>query len=57
MKNLYLFLYDNVPFIFECFHDQQDSQWHEKAPWKYQNRKSSNTQIFFSSFFFFLQTG
>ena len=24
-------LYNNVPFIFECFHDQQDSWWHKKS--------------------------
>ena len=21
-------LYNNVPFIFECFHDEQHTQWH-----------------------------
>ena len=30
-----LSLYDNILFIFECFHDQQDSQWREKASRKY----------------------
>jgi len=46
-------LYDNVPFIFECFHDQQDSQWREKASWRYQTRNSQNGQNVFLSFFFF----
>jgi len=32
-------LYDNVLFIFECFHHQQDSQWREKASRKYRTRK------------------
>jgi len=24
-------VHDNIPSIFECFHDQQDSQWCDKA--------------------------
>ena len=46
-------LYDNILFIFECFHDQQDSQWREKASRKYPTK----TAKLFFFFFFFLQTG
>ena len=50
--------YDNVLFIFECFHDQQDAQWREKASRKYQTRSSQNGRnVFLSFFFFLLQTG
>ena len=45
-------LYDNIVFIFECFHDWQDSQWHEKASRRYQTRNSQNgPNVFLSSFF------
>ena len=38
----------NIPFIFECFHDQQDSQWHEKASRRYQTKNLQNGQnVFF----------
>ena len=40
-------LYDNVLFIFECFHDQQDSQWCEKASRKYPAQQEQNGQIVF----------
>ena len=40
-------LYDNILFIFECFHDQPDSQWHEKASWKYPTKQQQNGQIVF----------
>jgi len=40
-------LYDNVLFVFECFHDQQDSQWHEKASRKHPTKQQQNGQIVF----------
>ena len=40
-------LYDNILFIFECFHDQQDSQWREKASRKYPTKQQQNGQIVF----------
>ena len=51
-------LYNHLPFIFECFHDQQDSSRREKPSRKYYTRYSQNGQIVFlssssSSFFFF----
>ena len=47
-------LYNNVPFILECFHDQQDSQWREKASQKYQTKNSQNgPNVFLSSSLFF----
>ena len=45
-------LYDNVLFIFECFHDQQDSQWREKASRKYPTQQQQNGQIVFLLSFF-----
>ena len=43
-------LYNNVPFIVECFHDQQVSQWRKKASRKYQTRSSRNGRnVFLSS--------
>jgi len=40
----------NVPFIFECFHDQQDSQWCMKALQRYQTNNSQNgPNVFLSS--------
>ena len=49
-------LYNHIPFIFECFHDQQDSSHREKPSRKYLTRYSQNGQIVFLSFFlsFFL---
>ena len=46
-------LYNHIPFIFECFHDQQDSSRREKPSRKYCTRYSQNRQIivFLSSFF------
>jgi len=44
-------LYNNVPFIVECFHDQQVSQWCKKASRKYQTRSSQNGRNVFLSFF------
>jgi len=44
---------NNVPFIFESFHSQQDSLWHEKASWKCQTTKLPDDQNQFS----FLQRG
>ena len=41
---------NDVQFVFKCFHDQQDSQQHEKASRKYQTRKLPNGQNV--SFFF-----
>ena len=46
-------LYNHIPFIFECFHDQQDSSHREKPSRKYHTRHSQNGQIVFLSFFFF----
>ena len=46
-------LYNNVPFIFECFHDQKYAQWCEKAFQKYQTRKSPNGQNVLLSLFSF----
>ena len=45
-------------FIFECFHDQQDSSHREKPSRKYLTRYSQNGQIVFLSFFlsFFLSS-
>ena len=34
-------------FFFECFHDQQDSQWSEKASRKYPTKQQQNGQIVF----------
>ena len=47
-------LYNNIPFIVQCFHDQQHSQWHKKASRKYQTRNSQNgpNVSLLSSFFF-----
>jgi len=45
--------YDNVLFIFECYHDQQNSQWREKALRKYPTKQQQNGQIVF---FFFLSS-
>ena len=45
-------LYDNILFIFKCFHDQQGSQWREKASRKYPTKQQQNGQIVF-----LLQTG
>ena len=42
-------LYNNIPFIFECFHDQQDSSRREKPSRKYHTRYSQNGQIVFLS--------
>ena len=49
-------LYDNVLSIFECFHDQQDSQWPEKASRKYPTKQRQNGQIVFLSSSFFLSS-
>ena len=35
-------LYNNVPFIFECFHDQQYSQLCKKASQKYHTKNPQN---------------
>ena len=40
-------LYNNVPFIFECFHDEQHTQWRQKALRKYRTRKSPDGQNVF----------
>jgi len=40
-------LYDSILFIFECFHDQQDSHWREKASRKYPTKQQQNGQIVF----------
>jgi len=48
-------LYNNVPFIFKCFNDQQHSQQREKTSRRYQTRNLQNgPNVFLSSFFFFL---
>ena len=47
-------LYNHIPFIFECFHDQKDSSRREKPARKYHTKYSQNGQIVFlssSSFF------
>ena len=50
-------LYDSIQFILECFHDQEDSQWHKKALRKYPTKQQQNGQIvFLSSSFFFLSS-
>ena len=38
-------LYNHIPFIFGCFHDQQDSSHREKPSRKYHTRYSQNEQI------------
>ena len=38
-------LYDSILFIFECFHGQQDSRWHEKASRKYPTKQQQIGQI------------
>jgi len=43
--------YNTLPFIFECFHDEQHTQWRWKASRKYRTRKSPNGQKCFSFFF------
>jgi len=46
LKNAKLILYNSVPFIVECFHNEQHAQWCEK----YQTRKSPGDQnVFLSS--------
>ena len=51
-------LYNNVPFISECFYDQKDSQQHQKVSRRHQTRNSQNgPNVFLSSSLFFLQTG
>ena len=45
-------LYNHIPFIFECFHDQQDSSRRENPSRKYHTRYSQNGQIVFLSSFF-----
>ena len=47
-------LYNHIPFIFECFHDHQDSSHREKPSRKYLTRHSQNGQIVFLSFFLLL---
>ena len=42
-------LYSNIPFIFECFHDEQHTHWREKASQKYQPRKSPVNDFLSSS--------
>ena len=42
-------LYNHIPFIFECFHDQQDSSRREKPSRKYHTRYSQIGQIVFLS--------
>ena len=42
-------LYNHIPFIFECFHDQQDSSHRENPSRKYHTRHSQNGQIVFLS--------
>ena len=49
-------LYDNILFIFECFHDQKDSQWREKASRKYPTKQQQNGQIVFLLLSFFLSS-
>ena len=40
-------LYDSIQFILECFHDQEDSQWHKKALRKYPTKQQQNGQSIF----------
>ena len=47
-------LYNHIPFIFECFHDQQNSSRREKPSRKYHTRYAQNGQIVFLSSSFFL---
>jgi len=35
-------LYNNVSFIFECFHDEQQPQWCENGSRKYQTKMPSS---------------
>ena len=42
-------VYNHIPFIFERFHDQQDSSRREKPSWKYHTRYSQNGRIVFLS--------
>ena len=60
LKNSKLISFDNnVPFNFKCFHDQQDSQWREKASQRYQTnnlQNGPNVFLLLSSFFFLLSS-
>jgi len=60
LKNSKLISLDNnVPFNFKCFHDQQDSQWCEKASQRYQTnnlQNGPNVFLLLSSFFFLLSS-
>jgi len=31
LKRKLISLYNNLPFIFECFHDEQHAQWYENT--------------------------
>jgi len=42
-------LCNNIPFIFECFHNQQDCQWHEKELRRHQTKNSQNGPNIFLS--------
>ena len=55
LKNAKLILYNNVPFILECFHNEQHAQWRKKKTLqKYQTRKSTEDQKPKCISFFFL---
>ena len=46
-------LYNNIPFIFKCLHDDQQTHWWKKASQKYWTRQSPDSQNVFIPFFFF----
>jgi len=48
-------LYNNVPFIFKYFHDEQHTHWREKASQKHQTTAESR-QMAKKVFFLLLQT-
>ena len=51
-------LYNNAPFIFKCYNDQQYSQRREKTSRKYQTRNTQNgPNVFLSSFFLLSSDG
>ena len=46
--------YNNVPFIFKCFHDKEHVLRHEKALSEYRTRKLPDGQNVFLSFYVLL---
>ena len=48
-KSQLVSLYNNIPLILKCFHDEQHAQWCEKALWKYRTRRLPDSQNIFLS--------